>query len=99
MYPIIPMLNRECTADYKVPGSDLVLEKGQLVFIPIIGLHQDPEYYPDPERFEPDRFTKEGKATRHHFTWMPFGEGPRNCIGTFPPWELLHQMDISPLLC
>lgn len=80
-YPPVPVLTRDCTETYKIPDSDLVILKGQTVFFPILGIQYDPEHYPDPERFDPDRFTNEGKSTRHPFTWLPFGEGPRNCIG------------------
>lgn len=86
-YPPVPILSRECTETYKMPDSDLVLEKGQAVFIPILGIQHDPEHYPDPEKFDPDRFTNEAKATRHPFTWLPFGEGPRVCIGKYLPFQ------------
>lgn len=47
----------------------------------MIGIHLDPEFYPDPERFDPERFTPENKATRPDIAWMPFGDGPRQCLG------------------
>ncbi|PNF35809.1 putative cytochrome P450 6a14 [Cryptotermes secundus] len=80
-YPVVPILNRECTKAYKIPDTDIVLEKGIRTVIPILGLHHDPKYYPDPERFDPERFSEEEKAKRHNYVYLPFGEGPRICIG------------------
>jgi cytochrome P450 family 6 len=82
-YPALPVLNRECTKDYQIPGTDIILEKGMATVIPVLGLHYDPKYYPDPERFDPERFTEDEKARRHHYVYLPFGEGPRICIGKF----------------
>jgi len=75
------MLNRECSKPYKIPGTDTVLEKGIPVFIPVTALHYDPNYYPEPDRFDPERFSEEEKQKRHHYVYLPFGEGPRICIG------------------
>lgn len=80
-YSPVGALLRECTQDYKLPNSAVYIEKGTRLLVPLYGIHYDPEYYPDPERFDPDRFTEEMKASRPHYTWMPFGEGPRICIG------------------
>ncbi|ENN80768.1 hypothetical protein YQE_02812, partial [Dendroctonus ponderosae] len=58
-----------------------IFTSGTRLYIPVIGVHLDPEYYPDPERFDPERFSPENKATRPDIAWMPFGEGPRQCLG------------------
>lgn len=80
-YPALPLLNRECSQEYSVPDSDLVLERGTPISISLLGLHHDPKYYPEPERFDPERFSDEQKAGRHPYVYLPFGDGPRNCIG------------------
>lgn len=82
-YPPIPFIMRLCTKTYPVPESDLVIEKGTKLFVPLLGLQRDPEFYPNPEVFDPERFSPEGKAARHPYTWLPFGEGPRACIGKY----------------
>ncbi|XP_018576652.1 cytochrome P450 6a2-like [Anoplophora glabripennis] len=82
-YPPLPMVSRLCVEDYKVPGEDIVIEKGTRVFIPIVGYHYDKEYYDNPTEFDPDRFTEENKKARHPYAHIPFGEGPRVCIGKF----------------
>lgn len=61
----------------------MTIEKGTAVVIPTYGLQTDPQYYPDPEKFDPERFSKEEIAKRHPYTYLPFGEGPRNCIGKY----------------
>ncbi|KAG8333214.1 hypothetical protein J6590_005969 [Homalodisca vitripennis] len=80
-YPPLGFLNRLCSRDYPVPGTDTVIEKGTQVFFSVLGLHNDPELFPDPERFIPERFSKENKSNIKPYSYMPFGEGPRFCIG------------------
>ncbi|XP_065215001.1 probable cytochrome P450 6a23 [Planococcus citri] len=81
LYPILPFLVRVCTKTYTLPDTDTVIEKGTRVIIPILGLHHDPEYYPDPLKFNPENFSKDIKTNRLNCTYIPFGEGPRICIG------------------
>jgi cytochrome P450 family 6 len=57
------------------------LEKGLQVLIPVTLFHYDPKYYPEPDRFDPESFSEEEKQKRHHYVYLPFGEGPRIRIG------------------
>lgn len=75
------MLFRVCNQDYKIPEEEIVIQKGTKVFVNVWGLHRDPKYYPDPDKFDPDRFEPENVAQRPDFTFLPFGGGPRMCIG------------------
>ena len=53
------------------------------VYIPAFAIHRDPKIYPDPEVFDPERFNEENINSRHSSLFLPFGDGPRNCIGKF----------------
>ncbi|XP_065351009.1 cytochrome P450 9e2-like [Cloeon dipterum] len=81
LYPVAPMTDRLCGSTVSFPEFDLTIEKGTSVTIPVYGLHTDPDYFPDPFKFDPERFTEENKKNIKSFTYLPFGEGPRNCIG------------------
>lgn len=82
-YPTLPFLNRECTQDYKIPGTDVVLKKGVGIHISLLGLHFDEKYYPEPEKFIPERFNEENSSGKNIINrpYLPFGDGPRTCIG------------------
>lgn len=80
----MPFLDRHCKSDYPIPGTDLILPKNTHVNIAVAGIHHDPEYYPDPEKFDPERFTDENKNKRPQYVYLPFGDGPRICIGKTP---------------
>ncbi|KAK9730877.1 Cytochrome P450 [Popillia japonica] len=77
-YPPLPMLFRKCDRDYTLKDTNTTLEAGTNVFISILGLHYDEEYYPNPEKFAPERFMDENKHSRPQYAHLPFGEGPRN---------------------
>ncbi|XP_055712885.1 probable cytochrome P450 6d4 isoform X2 [Phlebotomus papatasi] len=82
MYAPVPVLNRECTTEYKVPGRDIIIEKGTRIFIPAHAIHHDPKYYQNPESFKPERFkTDASNNEQKGIIYMPFGDGPRACIG------------------
>ncbi|XP_026760050.2 cytochrome P450 6B2-like [Galleria mellonella] len=81
LFPIVEPLQRRAKNDYKIPGTDIVIEKDKIVLISLRGIHHDPKYYPNPEVFDPERFNAKNSAARHPCAYMPFGVGPRNCIG------------------
>ncbi|XP_054741185.1 probable cytochrome P450 6a13 [Anastrepha obliqua] len=80
-HPIAPALKRVAYEDYKVPGTNFTIKANTTVLIPSEAIQHDPSYYPDPDKFDPMRFTAEGIDARHPMTFLPFGDGPRNCIG------------------
>ncbi|KAF2879307.1 hypothetical protein ILUMI_26862 [Ignelater luminosus] len=80
-YPALPFLDRMCLEDYKIPNTNYIIEKGTPVLIPLFGLHFDPNYFPNPEEFDPERFVDEDQGNSTSFVYLPFGQGPRNCIG------------------
>lgn len=79
-YPPLAFITREAMVTRKVPLTEVTVEKGTRVVVPVRALHYDPLYWPDPEKYDPERHTAEKKATRPAVTFMPFGEGPRMCI-------------------
>ncbi|XP_014286441.1 probable cytochrome P450 6a14 [Halyomorpha halys] len=79
-YPPFIAVVRQSVKPYKIPNSDLELPKGSVVTIPIYSIHHDPKYYPNPEKFEPERFSEENKHKLVKCTFLTFGEGPRICI-------------------
>ncbi|XP_076269064.1 cytochrome P450 6k1-like [Rhynchophorus ferrugineus] len=80
-YPPVALLPRVCTKDYTIPDTKVTIKKGTAVLISTWGLHKDPEYFPNPEKFDPTRFSQENKKNIRDYTYMPFGEGPRMCLG------------------
>lgn len=95
MHPPLPLLMRVVTKNYTIPGTSLMLPKHSSVTIPIYSLHYDPEYFPEPDKFKPERFDKEENIRKG--TYMPFGDGPRICIGKrFAEMEM--QIALAKLL-
>eukprot|EP00741_Cyanophora_paradoxa_P021678 tig00000241_g20924.t1 len=72
------------------------LKKGCLVSIPAYAVHHDPELWPNPGTFDPDRFLPERSLGRHPFAYIPFLAGPRTCIGN--NFSMLEQRAILALL-
>lgn len=80
-YPALPFLDRQSVMKYLIPGTDIVLDKKTSVIIPTLGIHYDPKIYPDPEKFDPERFSKENEQYMQNCSFLSFGDGFRSCIG------------------
>jgi len=80
---IIDIITRQASLDYTFRNSQLTIPKSQVIHIPvyIYSIHFDPDIYPKPEIYDPERFD-EATRFRRSMHYMPFGFGPRNCIGT-----------------
>ena len=59
----------------------MIIPANTSIIIPVYGIHTDEKYYDKPDEFRPERFTEEEKAKRSKYTYLPFGDGPRVCIG------------------
>ncbi|CAK9827566.1 Probable cytochrome P450 6a14 [Anthophora retusa] len=80
-YPALPFLARESTDNYTFEDKNVTIPKGTLIWVPVFSIQRDPRIYPDPEKFDPERFSEDMEKTRHSMHSLPFGHGPRNCIG------------------
>ncbi|HEX8355137.1 MAG TPA: cytochrome P450 [Pyrinomonadaceae bacterium] len=84
LYPPAWALGRLALEDYEVGGYRI--PRGSLVLVSQYVIQRDPRFFPDPERFDPERWTPEAKAARPQFAYFPFGGGPRRCIGEGFAW-------------
>lgn len=66
---------------YTFSGTKVTIPKGQHVVVPVDGIQNDPDIFPEPEVFDPNRFLDDNAKSRHPMFYIPFGDGPRNCIG------------------
>lgn len=82
-WPGAVQTDRLCTKDYIYDDGKLKfkIEKGSSIIFPVYGVHHDPKYYPNPDKFDPERFSDENKHKILPSAYAPFGVGPRNCIG------------------
>jgi len=85
MWPVVLMIDRICVKDYAYDDGDKIkfkIDKGVSVLFSAYSIHHDEKYYPNHERFDPERFSDENKHRILPGTYVPFGLGPRNCIGS-----------------
>jgi cytochrome P450 len=79
MYPPVYIFSRQACRDTSIDG--FAIPKHTAVTISALALHRRPDLWPDPDLFKPDRFLPEEEAKRPRLSWLPFGAGPRVCIG------------------
>lgn len=80
-YPVTGQIVRVSEERYTFPGTNITIDKGTPVMVPMAALHEDPKYFKNPTAFRPDRFLGDNKNNIQPCTYLPFGEGPRHCIG------------------
>ncbi|KAG8226592.1 hypothetical protein J437_LFUL007284 [Ladona fulva] len=79
LYPSVPFISRVLTEDFQM--EKYLIPAGTMVNVVINGIHRNPNTFPDPDKFDPDRFLPEAGKDRHTYAYVPFAAGPRNCIG------------------
>jgi cytochrome P450 len=80
LYPPAWGFSRQALGDDEIGGYRIT--RGSLVFVIPFVVHRRPKLWPEPERFDPDRFAPEHESARPRFAYIPFGGGPRGCIGS-----------------
>lgn len=73
-YPPAFILTRVSTKEFKIPETSMIIPAKTDIHINVFSIHRDPEYYPDPDKFDPLRFTPENVKNRKPFTFIPFGK-------------------------
>lgn len=81
------VIDRVCNKPYTIEAQNpdektFQLVKNNIVWLPVYAIHHDEDIYPEPEKFDPERFNDDNKGNLNPYTYFPFGVGPRNCIGS-----------------
>jgi cytochrome P450 len=80
LYPPAPVITRTAMQDFRLGGFHI--PAGTVMYVPIYAVHHHRSIWKNPEAFDPERFTPENTKQRHRYAYMPFGAGPRVCIGS-----------------
>ncbi|KAK5644028.1 hypothetical protein RI129_007873 [Pyrocoelia pectoralis] len=86
LHPPTSIIDRIATKDYTIEAANenertLLVKKGTPIWILQKAIHIDPKHFPNPTKFDPDRFSNENKRNIKHYSHIPFGAGPRSCPG------------------
>ena len=79
LYPPAPVVTRTALQDFRLGEHDI--PAGTVLYVPIYAVHRHTTLWEEPDRFDPSRFEPEKVKARHRYAYMPFGAGPRDCIG------------------
>ena len=79
LYPPAPVVTRTALQDFRLGEHDI--PAGTVLYVPIYAVHRHTTLWEEPDRFDPSRFEPEKVKARHRYAYMPFGAGPRVCIG------------------
>ncbi|XP_076760043.1 cytochrome P450 6a2-like [Xylocopa sonorina] len=108
-YSVVGFLSKVCTEEFELQGSDGLsyrAKPGSEIYIPVYALHRDPKYWSNADVFDPERFSDERKQTIEKMAFIPFGEGPRMCVGMRMAWVQMkaclagllrsYKLELSP---
>ncbi|KAG0440981.1 hypothetical protein HPB47_016091, partial [Ixodes persulcatus] len=82
LFPPATRIDRSTTEDYTLGDTGITLPKGCTITVPIYAMHRDPSNFLDPDSFIPERFSEDNARTILPYTYLPFGAGPKGCLGT-----------------
>jgi cytochrome P450 len=92
LFPPIPLHFREAINEIDL-GNGHIIPAGTNIFVSAYHAHRDPRHFPDPETFDPDRFSPQNSAGRHPYSYTPFGFGRRICVG-----QMFANMEAKTIL-
>ncbi|GAB1862848.1 Cytochrome P450 4C1 [Camponotus japonicus] len=95
LYPSAVLISRKPRNDVKL--QSYIVPAGTILLLDIYGVHRDPNFWSNPDVFDPDRFLPEMVENRHHYSYIPFSAGRRNCIGQHLGMLMMKAM-IAPLV-
>lgn len=98
-YPPLAFIPRESVESYTFKNTKVSIPKRTKVWIPVYAFHHNPNIYPEPEKYNPERFDEQTKKMRHPMHYLPFGDGPRNCIGKYELINYIRSVEFVTRRC
>lgn len=92
MFPSVPYIIRKCTSkEYTFQELNLTIDQDVMIQIPIKAIHMDEKYFSEPTKYDPERFSHGAKGNIRNFVYLPFGEGPRACVGEYDTHKIFSD--------